>query len=160
MSPKDEERGEAAALMRILASLNIQEEILGKATIGIMYQTGKTVGLVEGEKLDKADGVASALEVIRKSPWGEVWTIELWRDKGQEADTFVKDEKEHAWLVWRDCPIRQVCLTEGVKQDGAICKLSYGIFAGIISKVMDKKADIKPESPGPNACKKVLIIRG
>ncbi|MBW1943934.1 MAG: hypothetical protein JRJ51_14025 [Deltaproteobacteria bacterium] len=156
----DEQTGEVGALMKILASLNAQENILGKATIGIMYQTGKSVGRVEGEKLDRAETVSSALEIIRDSPWGDVWGIEIWRDEGQTEDTFKRDEREHAWLVWRECPIRQVCLTEGVKQDGAICKLSYGMFAGIISKVLNKKVDIKPESPGPNACKKLLVIRG
>lgn len=155
-----EHKGEILALMKVLSSLNAQEEILGKAAIGIMYQTGKSVGLVEGEKLDRAETVASALDVIKKSAWGDVWGIELWKDQGQVEDTFVKDEKRGAWLVWRECPIRQVCMTEGVKQDGAICKLSYGLFAGIISKVLDKKVDIKPEAVGPNACKKLLIIRG
>jgi len=156
---KSGEKADIVALMKVLASLNTQEDILGRAAIGIMYQTGKSVGQVEGERLDRADTVASALEVIRNSAWGNVWGIDLWKDKGQTEDTFVNAGRTCAWLVWRECPIRQVCLTEGVKQDGAVCKLSYGLFAGIISKVLGKKADIKPESPGPNACKKLLMIR-
>jgi hypothetical protein len=156
---EDGQTKELKALMKLLASLNAQEDLLGKATIGIMYQTGRSVGLVEGEKLDQANTVATALDIIKNSPWGDVWEIDLWRDKGQETDTFMKDGRESAWLVWRECPVRQVCLTEGVKQDGAVCKICYGLFVGIIAKVLNKKVDIKAESPGPNACKKLLIIR-
>ncbi len=148
------------ALMKVMAALNAQEEILGRGVLAIMYQNGRDVGLTEGKKLDCADQLATALQVIRSSPWGQVWTIELWRDQGQAGDVFEDQGKQCSWLVWRECPIRQVCITEGVAQDGAMCRISYGLFAGILSAVLQKKVDIVPVAVGPNACKKKVIWRG
>jgi predicted hydrocarbon binding protein len=151
--------GVLIALMKVMATLNAQEDILGRGVLAIMYQNGRDVGLSEGKKLDRADTLASALTIIRSSSWGQVWNIELWRDQGQSEDTFEEDGKRCAWLVWRDCPVRQVCLTEGAKQDGAMCRISYGLFAGILSSVMGTKVDIVPVAQGPNACKKKVIWR-
>lgn len=147
------------ALMKLMAALNAQEEILGRGVLAIQYQNGKSVGLAEGNKLDRADKLSTALNLIKESPWGEVWNIELWRDDGQADDTFEEDGKKCAWLVWRECPIRQVCLTEGVSQDGAMCRLSYGLFAGILSTILGQKLDITPVATGPNACKKKVVWR-
>ncbi len=148
-----------SALMKVMATLNAQEKLMGKGVLAVMYQNGRDVGLVEGRKLDRADNLSTALEIIRKSPWGDVWAIELWRDKGQTEDTFEKDGKKSAWLVWRECPLRQVCLSEGVDQNGALCRLSYGLFAGILSSVLEQKTDIMPIATGHNACKKRVIWR-
>ncbi len=156
----DECEASLSALMKVMAALNAQEDILGRGVLASMYQNGRDVGLAEGKKLDRADTLATALDVIRQSSWGRVWGIELWRDKGQPDDCFQDQGKQCSWLVWRECPIRQVCLTEGVKQDGAMCRISYGLFAGILSAVLDKKVDIAPVAVGPNACKKKLIWRG
>lgn len=148
-----------SALMKVLATLNAQEKLMGRGVLAVMYQNGRDVGLAEGRKLDKADNLLTALEIIKKSLWGEVWAIELWKDKGQPGETFEEDGKKSAWLVWRECPMRQVCLTEGVDQNGAMCRLSYGLFAGILSSVLDQKVDILPLATGPNACKKKVIWR-
>jgi predicted hydrocarbon binding protein len=145
--------------MKLMAALNTQEEILGRAVLAIMYQNGKDVGLAEGKKLDRADKLSTALELIKDSSCGEVWNIELWRDAGQADDTFEDDGKKCAWLVWRECPLRQVCLTEGVSQDGAMCRISYGLFAGILSALLEQKLDITPVATGPNACKKKVVWR-
>jgi len=147
------------ALMKLMAALNAQEEILGRAVLAIMYQNGKAVGLAEGKKLDRADKLSTALRLIKDSPWGEVWNIELWRDDGQADDFFEADGSKCAWLVWRECPLRQVCITEGVSQDGAMCRISYGLFAGILSSLLDQKLDIAPVATGPNACKKKIVWR-
>ncbi len=148
-----------ASLMKITATLNAQEEILGRGVLAIMYQNGRDVGLAEGKKLDRASTLASAIHIIQASSWGHVWNIQVWKDQGQPEDVFEQDGKKCAWLVWRECPIREVCLAEGVSQDGAMCRISYGLFAGILSAVLDSKVDIVPVAVGPNACKKKMIWR-
>jgi predicted hydrocarbon binding protein len=148
-----------SALMKVLATLNAQERLMGRGVLAVMYQNGRDVGLAEGKRLDRADDLSTALDIIRRSTWGEVWSIELWKEKGQSGETFEEDGKQIAWLVWRECPLRQVCLTEGVDQNGAMCRLSYGLFAGILSSVLDQRVDIMPMVTGPNACKKKVIWR-
>lgn len=147
------------SLMKLLATLNAQEKILGRGALGIMYQNSKDVGLIEGESLDRADSISTALEIIKNSHLS-IWNIELWKDEGQGEETF-KDEDGRlcAWTVWRECPLRQVCLSEGIEQDGAMCRISYGLFAGIISSIMEDRIDIIPVETGPNACKKKVIWR-
>ena len=147
-------------LMKVTAVLNSGLGVLDRGTLVLMYQDTRDLGVKEGKKLDRADNLATALEIIRQSPWGKVWNIELWRDQGQSADTFIgEDGKQTAWLVWRECPVRQVCRTEGVNQDGVLCRLSYKLFAGVLSAVLDSKVDITPAAVGPNACKKKVVWR-
>jgi len=146
------------SLMKLLATINSQDKILGKGVLGIMYQNSKEVGLMEGKSLDRANKLSTALDIIKKSPFN-IWNIELWKDKGQEDETFMEEGKKTGWTVWRECPLRQVCLTEGIQQDGAMCRMSYGLFAGILSSILDEKVDIVPVQTGPNACKKKVVWR-
>ena len=147
------------SLMKLMATLNVQDS-MDRGTLVLMYANSRDLGIKEGKKLDRANSLVTALEVIKKSPWGEVWTIELWRDQGQAEDTFVdEDGRRAAWLMWRECPVRQVCRSEGVAQDGVMCHISYRMFAGILSSVLDSKVDITPVSVGPNACKKKVTWR-
>jgi hypothetical protein len=147
------------SMMKLLATLNAQEKILGKGALGIMYQNSKDVGLREAESLDHADNLSTALDLIADSHLS-IWNIELWKDKGQDEETFEDEEgRKCAWTVWRECPLRQVCLSEGIEQDGAMCRMSYGLFAGVLSSILDEKIDIVPVETGPNACKKKVIWR-
>jgi hypothetical protein len=141
-----------------MATLNTPDS-MDRGTLILLYQNSRELGQKEGKKLDTADNLATALEIIQESTWGEVWNIELWRDQGQGADTFKEDGKQCAWLVWRECPVREVCRAEGVAQDGVICHISYRLFSGLLSSVLEKKVDITPLSVGPNACKKKVVWR-
>jgi len=159
MGTAEGEHAVLQSLMKLMATLNVQDS-MDRGTLILIYQNSRDLGIKEGKKLDRANNIATAMEVIKKSPWGEVWSIELWRDQGQTADTFIdEDGRQSAWLVWRECPVRQVCLTEGVAQDGVMCHMSYRMFAGILSTVLDSKVDITPISVGPNACKKKVTWR-
>jgi len=150
--------GTLKSLMKLLATLNAQEKILGRGALGIMYQNSKDVGLLEGKSLDRANNLSTAIDIIKNSHLS-IWEIELWKDKGQKDDIFEEDGKRCAWTVWRECPLRQVCLSEGVEQDGAMCRISYGLFAGILSSILEEKVDIVPVETGPNACKKKVVWR-
>ena len=159
MGNAESEHAVLQSLMKLMATLNVQDS-MDKGTLILIYQNSRDLGIKEGKKLDRADTLATAMEVVRKSPWGKVWSIELWRDQGQPADTFIDEHgQQSAWLVWRECPVRQVCLSEGVAQDGVMCHISYRMFAGMLSSVLDSKLDITPVAVGPNACKKKVTWR-
>ena len=147
------------ALVRILASLShASESLIGKAANALMYQTGKDLGKIEGEKLDKTKDLDKALKMLMDAEEG-VWNIELWKDKGEADYIFGDEEVKKAYLIFRECPIREVCMTHGIEQDGVICRITHGLFAGMIGKVLDKKVDLHVEHPGPNACKKIVTMK-
>ena len=147
------------ALVRILASLShASESLIGKAANTLMYQTGKDIGKIEGEKLDKTKDLDKALKMLMDAEEG-VWHIELWKDKGEADYIFGDDQVKKAYLIFRECPIREVCMTHGIEQNGVICRITHGLFAGMIGKVLDKKVDLMVEHTGPNACKKIVSMK-
>ncbi|NLI99270.1 hypothetical protein GX441_11515 [bacterium] len=147
------------ALMKIVASLShASDTLIGKAANTLMYQTGKDLGKIEGAKMDKTDDLSKALDMIAKAEEG-VWEIELWKDKGVADYVFEDAGVRKAYLVFKECPIRQVCMTHGVKQDEVICRITHGLFAGIMGEVMEKKVDLHVEHAGPNACKKIVEMK-
>ena len=147
------------ALVRILASLShASESLIGKAANALMYQTGKDLGKIQGDKLDKTKDLDKALDMLMDAEKG-VWHIELWKDKGEADYIFGDDEVKKAYLIFRECPIREVCMTHGIEQNGVICRITHGLFAGMIGEVMDKKVDLLVEHTGPNACKKIVSIK-
>jgi len=147
------------ALLRIMASLaHASDTLIGKASNALMYQTGKDLGKLEGKKLDKTDDIVRALEMLMRAEEG-VWHIEPW--KNTESESFIYDEDgiRKARLIFRECPIRQVCMTHGIEQDKVICRITHGLFAGMMSEILGKKVDVHVEHAGPNACKKVMEMR-
>jgi hypothetical protein len=147
------------ALVRILASLShASESLIGKAANALMYQTGKDLGKIQGDKLDKTKDLGKAIDMLMDAEKG-VWHIELWKDKGEDDYIFGDDNVKKAYLIFRECPIREVCMTHGIEQNGVICRITHGLFAGMIGEVMDKKVDLLVEHTGPNACKKIVSMK-
>jgi len=147
------------ALLRIMASLgHASDTLIGKAANALMYQTGKDLGKIEGKKLDKTDDLVKALGMLMKAEEG-VWQIDPWKD-GENPDYFFEEngvKKSH--LIFRECPVRQVCMTHGVEQDRVICRITHGLFAGMMGEILGKKVDIHVEHAGPNACKKIMELK-
>lgn len=147
------------ALMRIMASLGLaSDSLIGTAANALMYQTGKDMGKAEAKKLDKTDDLLKALEMLSAAEEG-VWQIEPWKDVGVADYFFQENNVRKAYLVFHECPMRQVCLTHGVKMDGVICRITHGLFAGMLGEVMGKKVDLRVEHAGPNACKKIVEMK-
>jgi predicted hydrocarbon binding protein len=147
------------SLMKIMASLNhASDTLIGKAAKTLMYQTGKDLGRLEGKKLDKSNDLTKTIEMIEEAEKG-VWNIEMWKNKESEDHIFEENNAMKAYLVFRECPIRQVCLTHGIPQDQVICRITHGLFAGMAEMIMDKKVDLHVEHAGPNACKKIIEIK-
>ncbi len=147
------------ALLRIMASLaHASDTLIGKASNALMYQTGKDLGRIEGKKMDKTDDLVKALEMLMSAEEG-VWHIEPWKDKGVADYIYEEDGVKKARLIFGECPIRQVCMTHGVEQDKVICRITHGLFAGMMSEVLGKKVDVHVEHAGPNACKKIMEMK-
>ena len=148
-----------SAMMRIMANLgSASNTLIGKGANALMYQTGKDMGKTEGKKLDKTGDLGTALKMLMDVEKG-VWEIELWKDEGATDYFFVEEGVTKAYTVFRECPIRQVCLTHGLVQDGVICRITHGLFAGMMSEVMSKKVDVHVTHAGPNSCKKIVEIK-
>jgi hypothetical protein len=155
----DVDKRNIKALVRILASLShASESLIGKAANALMYQTGKDLGKIQGDKLDKTKDLGKAIGMLMDAEKG-VWHIELWKDKGEADYIFGDDKVKKAYLIFRECPIREVCMTHGIEQNGVICRITHGLFAGMIGEVMDKKVDLLVEHTGPNACKKIVSMK-
>ena len=147
------------ALMRIMASLGLASDtLIGTAAKALMYQTGKDMGKIEGKKLDRTNDLSKAIDMLMKAEEG-VWFIEPWLDDGATNFIFQEDGISKARVVFRECPIRQVCVTHGTKQDGVICRITHGLFAGMLTEVMSRRVELKVEHPGPNACKKIIELK-
>ncbi len=147
------------AFMRIVASLSLASDtLIGPAAKALMYQSGKEMGKAEAKKLDRTDDLLKALAMLDEAERG-VWHIEPWADDGASSFIVEQDGSHVAHLIFRECPIRQVCLTHGIAQDGAICRITHGLFAGMMGEIMNKRIEVKVEHAGPNACKKVVEIK-
>ncbi len=147
------------AFMRIVASLALASDtLIGPAAKALMYQSGKEMGKAEAKKLDRTDDLLKALAMLDEAERG-VWHIEPWADDGASSFIAEQDGCQIAHLIFRECPIRQVCLTHGIAQDGTICRITHGLFAGMMGEIMNKKIEVKVEHAGPNACKKVVEIK-
>lgn len=147
------------ALLRIMASLaHASDTLIGKAANALMYQTGKDLGKIEGKKMDKTDDLVTALDMLMKAEEG-VWQIEPWKDDAGTDYFFEENGIRKARLIFRECPVRQVCMTHGVEQDKVICRITHGLFAGMMGEVLGKKVDIHVEHAGPNACKKIMEMK-
>jgi predicted hydrocarbon binding protein len=145
--------------MRIVASLSLASDtLIGPAAKALMYQSGKEMGKAEGKKLDRTDDLLKALAMLDDAEQG-VWQIEPWADDGATSYIAEQDGSKVAHLIFRECPIRQVCLTHGIPQDGALCRITHGLFAGMMGEIMGRKVEVKVEHAGPNACKKIVEIK-
>ncbi len=55
--------------------------------------------------------------------------------------------------------IRQALFRFGHPQEGSLCNMMYGFFAGALESIMGKKATLEIKHAGENACLKVLTVQ-
>lgn len=145
-------------IMSILAHGHSQEGLFGRAVNRMMYLTGQKIGKLEGEKMDRCADLKKALNMIMEQEKG-VWAAELWKNQ-EDADYFYEEDgTKKVRMVFKDCPIRQVCLAHGTEMNGVFCQIAHGLFGGILESIMGKKLALTAEHTGPNVCKKVLEFK-
>ena len=148
-----------ASLAALTAALSkASGALLGKSAKSIMYLSGSDMGRVEGRKLDRTDDLARAIEMLVDVEL-RGWGVELWKDADQEEYVVEEPGLSSAWLLFHECPVRQVCLAYDVRMGDALCQLSHGYLAGVLSEILGRKAQLVLEHAGTNACKKQLRVK-
>lgn len=141
-------------IMSILARGHSQEGLFGRAMNRMMYLTGEKIGKVEGQKMDRTKDLQRAIEMIMEQEKG-VWHVELWKNEEDSGYLHDEDGTQKAHLVFRDCPIRQLCTAHGTETDGVFCQICHGLLGGMLDSILCQKVSLMAEHTGPNACKKV-----
>ena len=152
-------RDNLATLSALTAALSkASGALLGKSTQSIMYLSGWDMGKEEGQKLDRSTDLTTAIDLAMSADL-HGWHVELWKDADQPGYVVQEPGLEWAWLIFRECPVRQVCLAHDVPMGDALCFLSHGYLAGLLGEIMGKKCDLQLDHAGTNACKKALRIK-
>ena len=133
-------------------------KLLGKSSNSIMYLSGWDMGKEEGQKLDRSTDLTTAIDLAMGADL-HGWHVELWKDADQPGYVVPEPGLEWAWLIFRECPVRQVCLAYDLEMGQALCQLSHGYLAGVLSQILGRKTDIALEHAGVNACKKRLRMK-
>lgn len=149
----------SSALSLLSVLNNGIEDMLGRGSKGLIFNTGMEEGRALGKNIPKTDTLEDAIDSVNEAFSG-VWNVELFKEKGQE-EVIYTDVNGHpsAKIVIRECPIRQAVLSHGLKQSGPICYLTNGNLCGILSEVMEKKVGMEIEHVGPNSCLKRIYFR-
>ncbi|MCP4228768.1 MAG: hypothetical protein GY771_01285 [bacterium] len=145
-------------LEKIMGCFNVQLDIIGRGTGGVLYQAGKDVGITDGKCRDRTDDIVTAVDLIKRAS-RDVWNVEVWTDADKDDVVFKEEEYNKIHAIFRECPIRQVCISQGIEMDGGMCKLAYGYYAGLLSSILEKKVNLKTIEAGPNSCKYEIFWR-
>ena len=148
--------------MNFMAALSAGiEPILGRGANSMTMSAGRTLGRKFSVNAKQTDDLLEAVEEVRRILLDNncLWGFEPFQPDGQ-AELIVKDEKgaSKILLVFRDCMIRQALLRFGHPQEGSLCNMMYGFFAGALESIMGKKATLEIKHAGENACLKVLTV--
>jgi len=148
--------------MNFMAALSAGiEPILGRGANSMTMSAGRNLGKKFSADAKKTDDLMEAIGEVRRVLESNncLWGFEPFKPKGQ-ADYVTRNEKGamQVQIVFRDCMIRQALLRFGHPQQGSLCNMMYGFFAGALETIMGKKATLDITHAGENACLKVLTV--
>ena len=123
---------------RLLAALVAElPRLLGMGASSLLAITARRIG--EEIACSEVENLNDALRCISRST---AWSMETYRVNGSTVDVIV-----------RDCPIRQVCMFEGLPIGGTIlCNIAKGLLEGFVKKSLNTAVKATPTATGPNAC--------
>lgn len=154
-------RDELQAMMGFLgATSSGLEQFVGRAANGMAFVAGKRIGKKSMEGTPRSGDLDEAIEIVHKAlkAQGFNWKFEPCVLKGETSATRDEDGDTVIRLTFRDCMIRQTLFRYGHAQQGSLCYLMYGFFAGATEAVMGRKSNLKILHSGPNACLKELHV--
>lgn len=150
--------------MNFMAALSAGiEPILGRGANSMTMSAGRSLGRKFSTSARQTDDLLEAVDEVRKILAANscLWGFEPFKLQGQEGYVSKNDKGERQMLlVFRDCMIRQALLRFGHPQQGSLCNMMYGFFAGALEAIMGKKATLDIRHAGENACLKVLTVEG
>ncbi|MDF1540581.1 MAG: hypothetical protein P1Q69_16915 [Candidatus Thorarchaeota archaeon] len=157
---KDQQSRLLSSALSLLTTLNNGiEDMLGRGSKGIIFNTGVEEGKYLGKNMPKTESVETAIEEVNQA-FECVWNVEIFKEK--DKDDFMFEDalgNPSLKIVVRECPIRQAVLSHGMKQGGPICHLTNGNLCGMIGEITDRKTGMEIEHTGPNSCLKRVYFR-
>ncbi len=148
--------------MNFMAALSAGiEPILGRGANSMTMSAGRNLGRKFSENANKTDDLLEAINEVRRVLLANncLWLFEPFKPAGQEKMITTNEKGENqVLLVFRDCMIRQSLFRFGHPQQGSLCNMMYGFFAGALENIMGKKATLEIKHAGENACLKVLTV--
>ena len=148
--------------MNFMAALSAGiEPILGRGANSMTMSAGRNLGRKFSEQAAKTDDLLKAVEEVRRVLEENhcLWGFEPFKPKDQAEMITLNDKGERQMmLVFKDCMIRQSLFRFGHPQQGSLCNMMYGFFAGALENIMGKKAKLDITHAGENACLKVLTV--
>jgi predicted hydrocarbon binding protein len=122
---------------------------------------GRNLGRKFSEEAQPTKDLLEAIDEVRRilAKNDCLWNFEPFKPVGQ-ADLITINDKGQSqmFIIFRDCMIRQALLGFGHPQQGSLCNMMYGFFAGALESIMEKKATLEIKHAGENACLKVLTV--
>ncbi len=150
--------------MNFMAALSAGiEPILGRGASSMTMSAGRNLGRKFSAEAKQTDDLLEAIDEVRNVLAANncLWGFEPFKPKGQEEYVLKNDQGDSQMLlVFRDCMIRQALIRFGHPQQGSLCNMMYGFFAGALEVIMGRKATLEIKHAGENACLKMLTVKG
>ncbi len=148
--------------MNFMAALSAGiEPILGRGANSMTMSAGRNLGRKFSEGAKQTSDLLEAVAEVRRILVTNncLWNFEPFKPVGQ-AEVITRNDQGQLQmlLVFRDCMIRQALFRFGHAQQGSLCNMMYGFFAGALESIMGKKATLEIKHAGENACLKVLTV--
>lgn len=149
--------------MNFMAALSAGiEPILGRGANSMTMSAGRNLGRKFSENARRTDDIMEAIDEVRNILVANncLWGFEPFKPKSQDDFVTINEKGDtELLLVFRDCMIRQALLRFGHPQEGSLCNMMYGFFAGALEAIMGKKTTLDIKHAGVNACLKVLTVK-
>ena len=150
--------------MNFMAALSAGiEPILGRGANSMTMAAGRNLGRKFSQGSKTTDDLMEAVDEVRNILVANscLWGFEPFKPEGQENFVSRNEKGEYEMLlVFRDCMIRQALFRFGHPQQGSLCNMMYGFFAGALESIMGKKATLTIKHAGENSCLKKLTVAG
>ena len=148
--------------MNFMAALSAGiEPILGRGANSMTMSAGRNLGRKFSQDAERTDDLLSAIQEVGRVLESNncLWGFEPFKPTTQDSMIVTNEKGEREiLLVFRDCMIRQSLFRFGHPQQGSLCNMMYGFFAGALETIMGKKAKLEIRHAGENACLKLLTI--
>jgi predicted hydrocarbon binding protein len=148
--------------MNFMAALSAGiEPILGRGANSMTMSAGRNLGRKFSVGARPTGDLLEAIDEVRRILLKNncLWGFEPFKPVGQsELITRNNQGALQILLVFRDCMIRQSLFRFGHPQQGSLCNMMYGFFAGALESIMGKKATLEIRHAGENACLKLLTV--